>query len=71
MYRRIRDPYKWDKARPSIVGGGNVEGHGGAAVAIGRKNSHLPTWDDVSWLLKFWRQENATKYAAIRHLSTR
>lgn len=47
--RRIRDPSKWDKARPIYVGGGDVERENGMAMSKEeKKRLGLPTWDDVS-----------------------
>ena len=47
--RRMRDPSKWDKARPSFVGGGDFERENGAAMSKKEKKQlGLPTWDDVS-----------------------
>ncbi|QRV78967.1 peptide transporter PTR2 [Ceratobasidium sp. AG-Ba] len=41
--QRFNDPSKWDKARPSVVGGGDVEQH----QEVAGRGSMIPTWDDT------------------------
>lgn len=45
----MRDPSKWDKARPSYAGGGDVERESDPDMSKKeKKRLGLPTWDDVS-----------------------
>ncbi|KAG8709873.1 hypothetical protein FRC08_017930 [Ceratobasidium sp. 394] len=41
--RRFQDPKKWDKARPSVIGGGDVEQH----HEMVDRGKFVPTWDDT------------------------
>jgi POT family proton-dependent oligopeptide transporter len=46
--RRMRDPAKWDKARPSQLGLTNAVGENGEPLSNEeKKRMGLPTWDDV------------------------
>lgn len=57
--RRMRDPNKWDKARPSHVGGGDVERDQGLSKQE-KKKMGLPTWDDT-FVDEMKRTMNAVK----------
>lgn len=45
-WRRLRDPKKWDKARPSVVGGGDIE-RTGKIFEGADLSAFIPTWDDT------------------------
>ncbi|CAE6473247.1 unnamed protein product [Rhizoctonia solani] len=46
--RRMRDPAKWDKARPSQLGLSNMVGENGEPLSNEeKKRMGLPTWDDT------------------------
>ncbi|KAG8703545.1 hypothetical protein FRC09_004104 [Ceratobasidium sp. 395] len=54
--RRFQDPNKWDKARPSLVGGGDVEQH----HELASRSKFTPTWDDT-FVDEIKRTINATR----------
>ncbi|QRV79468.1 peptide transporter PTR2 [Ceratobasidium sp. AG-Ba] len=59
--RRLRDPNLWDKARPSILGGGDVEREQDPAISKAeKKRLGLPTWDDT-FVDEMKRTMNAVK----------
>ncbi|KAJ1304342.1 hypothetical protein OPQ81_005499 [Rhizoctonia solani] len=59
--RRMRDPTKWDKARPSQLGINNATGeNGGQLSKEEKKRMGLPTWDDT-FVDEMKRTMNAVK----------
>ncbi|KAG8733159.1 hypothetical protein FRC10_000378 [Ceratobasidium sp. 414] len=59
--RRLRDPNLWDKARPSALGGGDIEREQDPALSkAGKKKLGLPTWDDT-FVDEMKRTMNAVK----------
>ncbi|KAG9127737.1 hypothetical protein FRC07_010189 [Ceratobasidium sp. 392] len=54
--RRFKDPNKWDKARPSMVGGGDVEKH----HEVAGRGRFVATWDDT-FVDEMKRTINATR----------
>ncbi|KAG8744438.1 hypothetical protein FRC12_014795 [Ceratobasidium sp. 428] len=63
--RRLRDPNLWDKARPGILGGGDVERKQDPALSKAEKKKlGLPTWDDT-FVDEMKRTMNAIKVFAF------